>query len=89
MLTTDVRAKVEENSNLQDPMQNKCNEQRQRAIGEGLRDEIKLRQPPFAPDLHVGTKMQCAFGHTDGEGKDEIIEWCTGTVTKVSNESNL
>ena len=70
-------------------MENKCNEERLRLINEGLRDEMRLRQPSYAPDLKVGMKLQYAFRYTDENEKDEIIEWCTGKVTKVSNGSNL
>ena len=67
----------------------KYGEERLRLINEGIRDEMKLRQPSHAPYLSVGTRMQHAFRHTEENGENEIIEWCTGKVTKVSNGSNL
>ena len=89
MLTVDARAKEEEDVNAQASVEDNCNEERQRLIEEGLRDEIKLRQQPFAPDLHVGIKIQYAFRCADAERSDELIEWCTGTVVNTSDGNNL
>ena len=89
MLTVDVRAQEEEDEDALASMETNCNEERQRLIEEGLRDEMKLRQPPFTPDLHVGIKMQYAFRYTYAEESDGFIEWCNGTVHKVSNGNNL
>ena len=87
--TVDVRAKNEEDTTLSSEMENQCNEERLRLINEGLRDEIRLRQPSYAPHLKVGMKLQHAFRCTDEDESNKIIEWCTGQVTKVSNGSNL
>ena len=50
---------------------------------------MRLRQPSCAPELKVGMKLQHAFRNADACRTDEIIEWYTGEVTKVSNGSNL
>ena len=59
-------------------MENKCNEERQRVINEGLSDVLKLYQPPFAPDLCLGIKIQYTFRYTDTLGNDKIIDWYIG-----------
>ena len=89
-VTVDVRAKFEEDNDAMNDMQLKCNETRVRLINKGIRDEMRLRQPSYAPDLKQGMKIQYAFRHADEESPDdEIIEWCTGTVTIVGNGNNL
>ena len=88
-LTIDVRAKWEEDTNLIADIELKCNEERVRLIKEGIRDEMKLHQPTYTLDLEVGMKIQCAFRYIDENKEDEIIEWCMGEVTKVSNRTNL
>ena len=88
-LTADVRSKEEEDTKLIMDMECKCNEERRRLIQEGTRDEIKLRQQVCAPELIVGTKIQHAFRHTEENDNNEIIEWCAGSVSKVSNGTNL
>ena len=87
--TIDTRAKNEEDATLSSEMENKYNEERLRLINEGFRDEMRLCQPSCAPELKVGMRLQYAFRNTDAHRTDEIIEWCTGEVTKVSNGSNL
>ena len=87
--TVNVRAKNEEDTTLSSEMENKCNQEQLRLINKGFRDEIRLRQISCTPELKVVMKLQCAFRNTDACGKDEIIEWCTGEVTNVSNGSNL
>ena len=89
MQTVDARAKNEEDATLSNEMENKSNEERLRLINEGVRDEMRLRQPSCSPELEVGMKSQYAFRHTNEDETCETIEWCTGEVTKVSNGSNL
>lgn len=87
--TADARAKNEDDAALSSEMENKCNEERLRLINEGLRDEMRLRQPSYAPESQVGMKLQYAFRYADADETDEMIEWCAGEATKVSNGSNL
>ena len=56
------------------------------------RDETRLSQPKHAPDLEIGTAIQCAFKYSDedaDDGDNDILEWCTGTVTRVSDGKNI
>lgn len=87
--TVDIRSKNEEDATLSSEMKSKCNEERLRLINEGLRDEIRLRQPSYAPHLKVDMKLQYAFRCADEDESYKIIEWCAGQATKVSNGSNF
>ena len=87
--TVDVRETDEKDNLLINEMNDKCSEERLRLINQGIRDEMRLRQPSYAPDLCVGNKIKYAFRCTEDNGDDEIIEWCTGEVTKISTGSNL
>ena len=89
-VTVDVRAKVKEDVNTVNGMEIKCNDTRQRLIEEGTRDEMKMRQPTYAPDLKVAMNTKYAFRYADEDGfNDEVIEWFTDQVTKNKNGSNM
>ena len=88
-LTADIRVRVEEDNDLMNDIELKWNETRQRLINEGTRDEMKLLQPSYAPDLNLGMKSQCAFRCTDEDAHgDEIIEWYAGIITIFSDGNN-
>ena len=89
-LTVEVRAKEEEDIEEKENQQRVAAELRENLISEGKRDEMKLHQPKFAPDLEVGMEIQCAFRCSEEEiENDESFEWCTGTITKVSDGKNF
>ena len=88
--TFDVRTKNEEDEKEIEEMNVKCKGIHGKLITDGDRDEMKLRQPFYAPKLEPGMKIQYAFRYTDNDlPEEETMEWCTGVVTKVSNGSNL
>ena len=88
--TIDFQAKNKEDSDNKGEIESKYIDIHTQLIKEGTRDKIILRQLRTVPKLQVSDHIQYSFKYYYDKTKEpDFIEWCTGTVTKVSNSSNL
>ena len=89
MSTVDVRAKTEEVSEDITMMESRSNSIRNKLIDRGERDEMSLKQPKYVPKLKENDVIQYALKNSDDSDDSVVIEWCTGTVVRLSDGSNL
>ena len=58
-------------------------------IEEGKWDKIHPKQSKFTLDLKKSDIVQVAFKYSEDLYRKETIEWCTGTIKRLSEGNNL
>ena len=87
--THDARAKDEKYVAELNTVEEQSKSLRDSLIDSGKRDEMAMKQPKCAPELKDNDKIQFVFKHVNNETNSVTMEWCKGTVKRVSDGTNL